>query len=52
MSHYHSVYPSRVVKESSNPRPLKRAAQEPALGQDKFLAENRNTTWPRSTFPI
>ncbi len=43
MSHYHSVYPSRVVKKSDNPTPLKRAAQEPALGMDKFLAENRNT---------
>jgi CubicO group peptidase (beta-lactamase class C family) len=43
MSHYHSVYPSRVVKKSDSPRPLGRAAQEPALGLDAFLADNRNT---------
>ena len=42
-SHYADVYPSRVVKKSDSPRPLGRAAQEPALGMDKFLAENRNT---------
>ncbi len=43
MSHYHSVYPSRVVKKSADPRPLKRAAQEPAsLAMDKYLAEHRN----------
>ena len=29
MSHYHVVYPSRVVKKSDSPRPLQRAAQEP-----------------------
>jgi CubicO group peptidase (beta-lactamase class C family) len=43
LSHYHSVYPSRVVKKSDNPRPLQRATQEPTLGLDKFLSENRNT---------
>jgi CubicO group peptidase (beta-lactamase class C family) len=43
MTNYPSVYPSRVVKKADAPRPLKRAAQEPALGLDKFLAENRNT---------
>src|SRR5436190_951350 len=43
MSHYQVVYPSRAVKKSDNPRPLERAAQEPAVGLDKFLAENRNT---------
>ena len=43
MSHYHVVYPSRVVKKSDSPRPLQRAAQAPALGVDKFLDENRNT---------
>lgn len=43
MSHYHQVYPSRVVKKAESPRPLGRAAQEPALGLDAFLAENRNT---------
>jgi len=43
MSNYPNVYPSRVVKKSDRPHPLERAAQEPALGVDKFLAENRNT---------
>jgi len=43
MSHYHVVYPSRTVKKGAETRPLKRAAQEPALGADKFLAEHRNT---------
>jgi len=42
-SHYADVYPSRVVKKADSPRPLGRAAREPALGMDKFLAENRNT---------
>ena len=42
MTHYHTVYPSRVVKKSAEPMPLRRAAQEPALGVDKFLDENRN----------
>ena len=43
MSHYHQVYPSRVVKKADSPRQLGRAAQEPALGVDTFLAEHRNT---------
>ena len=43
MSHYHTVYPSRVVKKSDKPMPLRRAAAEPSLGLDKFLDENRNT---------
>jgi CubicO group peptidase (beta-lactamase class C family) len=43
MSHYHTVYPSRVVKKSDKPMPLTRAAAEPSLGLDKFLDENRNT---------
>lgn len=43
MSHYDDVYPSRAVSKSDSPRQLNRAAQEPALGLDKFLAENRNT---------
>ena len=43
MSHYHQVYPSRVVKKADLPRPLRRAAQEPAVGLDGFLAEHRNT---------
>jgi CubicO group peptidase (beta-lactamase class C family) len=43
MSHYHQVYPSRVVKKADLPRPLLRAAQEPAVGLDAFLAEHRNT---------
>ena len=43
MSHYDSVYPSRVVKKPGTPRPLRRAAPEPALGLDRFLAEHRNT---------
>jgi CubicO group peptidase (beta-lactamase class C family) len=43
MSHYHTVYPSRVVKKSDNPMLLTRAAAEPSLGLHKFLDENRNT---------
>lgn len=42
-SHYHQVYPSRVVEKADAPRPLQRAAQEPAVGIDAFLAEHRNT---------
>jgi CubicO group peptidase (beta-lactamase class C family) len=42
-SHYATVYPSRAVTKSESPRPLRRASQEPALGLDKFLSENRNT---------
>lgn len=41
-THYHEIYPSRVVKKADSPRPLQRAAQEPAVGQDAFLAEHRN----------
>lgn len=43
MSHYHQVYPSRVVEKADSPRPLRRAAQEPGVGLDAFLAEHRNT---------
>lgn len=43
MSHYHQIYPSRVVKKADSPRPLRRVAQEPAVGLDAFLAEHRNT---------
>lgn len=42
-SHYHQAYPSRVVEKADAPRPLQRAAQEPAVGVDAFLAEHRNT---------
>jgi CubicO group peptidase (beta-lactamase class C family) len=43
MSHYHTVYPSRVVKKSDKPMLLRHAAAEPSFGLDKFLDENRNT---------
>jgi CubicO group peptidase (beta-lactamase class C family) len=43
MSHYHEVYPSRIVKKAESPRPLQRATREPAVDLDAFLAEQRNT---------
>jgi hypothetical protein len=43
MSHYHEIYPSRVVKKADSPRPLRRAAQELAVGLEAFVAEHRNT---------
>lgn len=43
MSHYDVMYPARVVKKGAEARTLKRAAAEPSLGIDAFLASHRNT---------
>jgi CubicO group peptidase (beta-lactamase class C family) len=43
MSHYDVAFTARVVKAGDSVRPLKRAAAEPPLGIDAFLAAHRNT---------
>jgi len=43
MSNYDAAFPARVVKAGGSAWPLQRAAAEPAVGIDAFLAAHRNT---------